>query len=353
MDSGRLARCLVLLLFIVGVVQPVLLAEVQSIPDLWNGLIGRYEKSATEHFLVRESNGNLEILGQFLQNQDCSQMVFRGSRYTVIPLEQIEGSSVDFRGNCGSKEFFVTFHLDVRGFGVLCWVNGELFERSFYGPELGHGFRIDALEDSSILREKALGASPPEQPVSLRKPDLVDLKTLDAPLIIDIKYATEDNFMGIVLYPGNVAFLQRPAARALESAAKKLESLGLGLVVYDAYRPWYVTKMFWDATPPELRGFVANPAFGSRHNRGCAVDVGLYYLQTGEYVRKPSGFDEFSERAYTDFPGGTQYERNARDLLIRAMAEAGFSVYRDEWWHFDYHSWDQYPIMNIDFDQLP
>jgi D-alanyl-D-alanine dipeptidase len=110
--------------------------------------------------------------------------------------------------------------------------------------------------------------------------------------------------------------------------------------------------MFWDATPPHQRNFVANPARGSRHNRGCAVDLSLYDLQSGQPLTMPSGFDEFSPRAYPDYPGGSSLERFHRRLLRRAMEQQGFTVNDDEWWHFDYQDWQRYPILNLSFEQL-
>jgi D-alanyl-D-alanine dipeptidase len=131
-----------------------------------------------------------------------------------------------------------------------------------------------------------------------------------------------------------------------------LKPLGYGLLIYDGYRPWYVTKLFWDATPPEQHVFVAPPDKGSRHNRGCAVDLGLYDLATGKPVAMPSGYDEMTERAYADYPGGTEDERKARGILRQAMEKEGFTVYKEEWWHFDYRDWPHYPIGDVRFEDL-
>jgi serine beta-lactamase-like protein LACTB len=131
-----------------------------------------------------------------------------------------------------------------------------------------------------------------------------------------------------------------------------LKNDGYGLLIFDAYRPWHVTKMFWEATPEKFRGFVADPSKGSRHNRGCAVDLGLYDLKTGQPVEMVAGFDEFSDRAYPDFMGGTSRQRWHRDLLRRSMEAEGFTVYEAEWWHFDYKDWREYPILNQRFEEL-
>ena len=125
-----------------------------------------------------------------------------------------------------------------------------------------------------------------------------------------------------------------------------------GLLIHDAYRPWYVTKIFWDATPQEGKIFVADPAQGSRHNRGCAVDLTLYDLATGKPIEMPGTYDEMSPRSYPDYPGGTSLQRWHRDLLRRAMESEGFTVYEAEWWHFDYKDWKEYPILNVPFEKL-
>jgi D-alanyl-D-alanine dipeptidase len=202
------------------------------------------------------------------------------------------------------------------------------------------------------LTAEALKLSPPPEKGDFRKPDLVDLETLEKGIKLDIRYASTDNFLSTPVYREARAFLQRPAAEALARAHRALAPLGYGLLVHDAYRPWYVTKVFWDATPPEGKIFVADPSQGSRHNRGCAVDLTLYDLKTGRAVAMPSVYDEQSPRAFPDYPGGTGEERLRRQILRRAMEDAGFSVFEFEWWHFDYKDWRRYPLMNATFDRL-
>jgi D-alanyl-D-alanine dipeptidase len=147
-------------------------------------------------------------------------------------------------------------------------------------------------------------------------------------------------------------FLQRPAAEAVVRAHQQLKAHGYGLILHDGYRPWYVTKIFWDATPNNQKIFVADPAAGSKHNRGCAIDLSLYDLKTGEEVIMPSGYDEMTERAYANYPGGTDEERARRSLLRHAMEEQGFTVNPTEWWHFDYKDWKDYGIQNVRFEDL-
>jgi D-alanyl-D-alanine dipeptidase len=202
------------------------------------------------------------------------------------------------------------------------------------------------------LRVEALKASPPQEKGNFRKPDLVELVTLDPTIKLDIRYATSNNFLGTPLYTHARAFLQRPAAEALVRANRQLKAQGYGLIIHDGYRPWYITEIFWEATPDDKKIFVANPAQGSRHNRGCAVDLSLYNLQTGKEVKMPSGYDEMTDRAYADYPGGTTEERARRALLRQTMEKQGFVVNPDEWWHFDYQDWKQYPILNLKFEDL-
>jgi serine beta-lactamase-like protein LACTB len=146
--------------------------------------------------------------------------------------------------------------------------------------------------------------------------------------------------------------MQRPAAQALVRVSKRLRAEGYGLLVHDAYRPWYITKVFWDATPDDKKVFVADPAKGSRHNRGCAVDLTLYDLKTGKPVEMVSTYDETTNRAYPDYPGGTSLQRWHRKLLRDAMEAEGFTVYEAEWWHFDYKDWQKYRIGNLTFNQI-
>jgi len=202
------------------------------------------------------------------------------------------------------------------------------------------------------LRTEALGASPPHEDGNFRKPELVELTTIDPAIHLDIRYATTNDFLGTPVYTQARAFLQRPAAEALVRALHKLRPLGYGLLIHDAYRPWYVTKIFWDATPPEGKIFVADPSQGSRHNRGCAADLTLYDLATGKPIEMPGTYDEMSPRSFPDYPGGTSLQRWHRDLLRRAMESEGFTVYEHEWWHFDYKDWHEYPILNIKFEDL-
>lgn len=194
---------------------------------------------------------------------------------------------------------------------------------------------------------------PPTGGGPYRPSDLVELVKLDPTIKLDIRYATANNFVGKPVYSEARAFLQRPAAEALIAAHRWLKSRGYGLLVYDAYRPWAVTKLFWDVTPADKKIFVADPAVGSVHNRGCAVDVGLYDLKTGREVEMPGAYDEMSERSFVTYTGGTADQRAHRDLLRKAMErEHYFFVYPEEWWHYDFKDLREYGVQDIPFSAV-
>lgn len=195
-------------------------------------------------------------------------------------------------------------------------------------------------------------AQPPHETSDFKQTDLVELVKLDTSIHLDIRYATSNNLVGRPVYTEARAFLQRPAAEALLKANESLHKLGYGLLVFDGYRPWSVTKLFWDVTPPENHKFVANPKHGSRHNRGCAVDLSLYDLKTGKEIEMTGVYDEMSERSYPHYTGGTEQQRTMRDLLRTHMEAQGFTVYEYEWWHFDFNDWKSYRITNVPFSQI-
>jgi D-alanyl-D-alanine dipeptidase len=194
---------------------------------------------------------------------------------------------------------------------------------------------------------------PPKGCEPCKTSDLVELTTLEPTIRIDVRYATANNFAGRAFYSEARVFLQRAAAEALVSVHHRLAQQGYGLIVYDGYRPWSVTKLFWDLTPPAERAFVANPSKGSPHNRGCAVDLGLVDLRTGSILEMPSAWDEASERSFITYAGGTVAQRSRRDLLRKAMEEDGtFFVYPEEWWHYTFKDFRDYPIQDIPFSAI-
>jgi len=203
-----------------------------------------------------------------------------------------------------------------------------------------------------FLVNNSCRTKPPHETGVFKATDLVELIKLDTSFHLDIRYATSNNFAGRPVYTEARAFLQRPAAEALVKANKELRSLGYGLLIFDGYRPWSVTKLFWDITSKENKKFVADPKKGSRHNRGCAVDLSLYEIATGKEVQMTGQYDEMSERSYPNYTGGTTEQRKMRDLLRNKMEANGFTVYDYEWWHFDFNDWRSYHIGNIQFSEI-
>ncbi len=202
-----------------------------------------------------------------------------------------------------------------------------------------------------ILFSSAFSQTAAPKESNKREAHLIELITLDPSIKLDIRYATDNNFVGRPVYPEARAFLQKPAAAAVVRVHKKLKEKGLGIVIFDGYRPWTITKLFWDVVPEDKRKFVANPAKGSKHNRGCAIDLSIFDLKTGQLIDMPSGYDEFTERASPDYKGGTPQQTANREMLRKLMEAEGFTVNPNEWWHFDYKSWQDYAIYDISFEE--
>jgi D-alanyl-D-alanine dipeptidase len=305
-------------------------------PLEWKQLVGIYlDEDAKHSYVLLEQDGKLLWRDEKGVSQDFS--VYKGIVFPPSEGKRVIGHSIarDEAGN-------------ITGF---CYLN-FCYSRSDAGSDSSGSYHVNPARPVVELRREALAAQPPVEKGPFRKVDLVELATLDASIHLDVRYATSNNFLGTPVYSQARAFLQRPAAEALLRVQQRLKPVGYGLLIHDAYRPWYVTKIFWDATPPEGKIFVADPAQGSRHNRGCAVDLTLYDLATGKPIEMPGTYDEMSPRSFPSFPGGTSLQRWHRDLLRRAMESEGFTVYESEWWHFDYKDWREYPILNVPFEKL-
>jgi D-alanyl-D-alanine dipeptidase len=306
-------------------------AKPHAPPAAWTGLIGEYGPDSNILYILEKDKKLWALVDWF----------------EFAPLEQV--STNVFKSSRGR---FV-FTRDAAGHATGVTAANVLFPRRKVGPEEGASqLRITPLRPMEDLLREALAAEPPKETGEFRTPDLVELTALDPSIKLEVRYATTNNFLGTVFYSQARAFMQRPAAEALVRAHHKLKKLGYGLLIHDAYRPWYVTRMFWDATPDDKKLFVADPSQGSRHNRGCAVDLTLYDLTTGKPVQMVSTYDETTDRAAADYPGGTSLQRWYRHLLRQEMESEGFAVYEAEWWHFDYKDWRSYPIMNVRFENI-
>jgi D-alanyl-D-alanine dipeptidase len=337
--AGRPARLVKLLTFALGLVGPTSTAHAQNAappaePAAWRGLIGEYGAGA----IVLERDGRLVLRLDSVTER----------RLTPVGRDRFAALALGVPGHIQ-----VRFARGTSGRAAALLLGDSVMLRRSLGAEDGAVFRITPLRPIDELRREADQAAPPASIATGKRPsDLVELTSLDSTLELDIRYATDRNFLGTPVYREARAFLQRPAAEALVRVHRQLEPMGLGLLIHDAYRPWSITKVFWDATPPAQREFVANPAQGSRHNRGAAVDLTLFDLASGRAVEMPGGYDEFSRRSYPDYPGGTSMQRWHRDLLRRLMEAQGFTVFEVEWWHFDWRDWREYPIGNEPFERL-
>lgn len=307
-------------------------------PEYFRGLIGEYGWDHNTLFVL-EKDGKLWSLIEW---------------FYLYPLEEETKDIYRFpsEGGLYHGEKLV-FKRDASGKAIEVEAAHVVFKRRPIDGEDGRTFRIKPLKPVEELRTEAMAAKPPEEKGDYRLNELVELAKFDPTIKFDLRYASDDNFLGTPLYPKSAkAYMQLPAAVALAGVNKALAAKGYGLLVFDPYRPWSVTKMFWEATPEKMRMFVADPSKGSRHNRGCAVDLTLYDLKTGKPVEMVSGYDEFSDRAYPNYWGGTSRQRWHRELLRHEMEREDFTVYEAEWWHFDYKDWQRYRIGNLSFEQL-
>lgn len=270
-----------------------------------------------------------------------------------LPLTRITADHYAFPTDHGLyPREALTFDRDAAGIVIAAKLGAIRFPRRDFGAESEAAIRKVMATGIAGVREQARRATPPVETEPKSASDLVAVQSLDPAIRLDIRYAATNNFLGQQIYERSGAFLQRPAAEALARINRSLAPQGFSLLVHDAYRPWYVTKMFWDATPPANRVFVADPSKGSRHNRGAAVDLTMYDLATGKPIITTGRYDEFSSRSYSNYIGGSDEQRWLREVLRRAMEADGFTVYPQEWWHFDRNGWRDYPIGNASFEEL-
>lgn len=199
--------------------------------------------------------------------------------------------------------------------------------------------RLALLLCGLVLTLRAIAADPG---------DLVDVQTLHPGIRIDLRYATKDNFTKQAVYPPTRCYLRRFAAERLAAVQRDLEAMGLGLKIWDAYRPLSVQKKFWALVPDER--YVASPVKGSRHNRGAAVDLTLVD-RDGKELEMPTKFDDFTEAAGINAPCSPTATEH-RQLLQRVMKAHDFQVLPTEWWHFDALGWEKYPVTDVTFESL-
>lgn len=180
--------------------------------------------------------------------------------------------------------------------------------------------------------------------------ELLELKTEIPGIALDIRYATSNNFMHVAVYKQARAFARRPVVIQLKKVQTALAKKGYALKIYDAYRPYSTTKILYQKA--SNKNFVANPKTGSRHNRGCAIDLTLIALKTGKEVEMPTPYDSFSPKAAANYATLPPAALKNRNLLIEVMQAHGFRVISSEWWHFDFRGWRNYDLLDIPFEQL-
>ncbi|HYF04188.1 MAG TPA: M15 family metallopeptidase [Patescibacteria group bacterium] len=188
------------------------------------------------------------------------------------------------------------------------------------------------------------------EPVPVSTEPLVNIAHIDPRIVLDIRYATTNNFTGKILYSEPKCFLRLSVAEKLRRVQNDLEPLGLGLKIYDGYRPLSVQRELWRLTPSKK--YVANPAIGSKHNRGAAVDLTLIQLYDCAELPMPSGYDEFTKRAHRNYVGASAQEKKNSGLLEFYMMKHGFLPLPHEWWHYDVADWRKFPITDIPLHEL-
>jgi D-alanyl-D-alanine dipeptidase len=200
------------------------------------------------------------------------------------------------------------------------------------------------LHATRLAEYKASMKSDPEK-------ELVELKKIIPGIALDIRYATKNNFTGAEVYRHAKAYARKPVAEALKKAQADFRKLGNGIKIYDAYRPYSATIKFFEIMKGDTT-YVASPYKGSKHNRGCALDMTLIDLKTKEELKMPTAYDSPVKESWPSTAVDDPVIRKNREILISVMERNGFHVYEAEWWHFDFIGWEKFEVMDIDFEEL-
>ena len=344
--NNKFVSLSLLLAFFLFVLMPVSLAA-KSIPKDINYLLGMYYGNGSV-FLLREDNGNLQIV----YHSDKEDRDF--SQANIFPLKKVRFDSYELNeeGPLFGGEAAVHFERDTDGNGIVCKIGGKRFARNFFPGEGNKVYRIDANADYQSLKDAASRAVMPvklQQGVAGR---LVRIRSAVPNVKFDLRYAGANNIFGVPLYDATEAYVESGTAAALKKVADKLATQGYGLLIWEGYRPWYVSKLASDLLPKDKKGMMPVPEKGEDRNTGRTVDVSLYDLVSGETVTMISDFDEVSVRQFPAFPGGTEQQRFLRDMLATVMKDCGFTQGKDEWWHFTLGDTQGWQSLNIPYGQI-
>lgn len=301
-----------------------------------------------ENILIRENNGRLELLYRTAQ-EDRS---FAAANLYPLSKVHFDSYTLQESGPMSNTEAGVRFERDTDGYGISCRVGGNTYSRYFLGTTQGERAKPFRLEERSAeewtkLRDEAAKAAVPAALAAGEQAQLVDATSV-AGLKVNSVYAGSDNLFGAPLYSTPKLFVAKDAAAALGRVQQRLAPYGYGLVLWDAYRPWSVSKLANLALPEGKKDMLEDPEVkGSVHNTGNAVDVGLYSLDSGEELDMGCGFDEPSLRQYASYAGGTSRERYLRSLLREEMELQGFKGIEMEWWHFEFGDCSKFAHLNV------
>lgn len=320
----------------------------RAVPKDVKYLLGMYYGNGSV-FLVRENKDRLEVVYRSSEeDKDFSEA-------NIFPLKKMHFDSytITEEGPLLGAEASVKFERDNEGNGILVKIGGKRFSRDFFPGQGGKALRIEENASYESLKTAAASAG---MPPALQKGEalpLVNLQQTVPATRLDLRYATANNIFGKPLYDdGTRAYIASPAGEALKKVAAELAVHGYGLVIWEAYRPWSISKLASDLLPAKQKGMLPLPDKGEDRNTGLAVDVSLYTLADGLPVDMISDFDEVSVRQMPEYPGGTQIQREQRDLLAAVMKKAGFIQGKEEWWHFTLGDPVGKQHLNIPYSQL-
>lgn len=325
---------------------PVSMAA-KSVPKDVKYLLGMYYGNSSV-FLLREDKGCLQIV--YLSDHDDRDF----SRANIFPLKKVRFDSYELNeeGPLFGGEAAVHFERDSDGNGIVCKIGSKRFARNFFPGEGNKVYRLEINADYQSLKDAAPKAVMPAKLQQGQSGRLVSIRSAVPNVKIDLRYAGPNNIFGIPLIDASEAYAEAETAEALKEAAEKLASQGYGLLIWEGYRPWYISKLASDLLPKDKKGMLPAPDKGEDRNTGRTVDVSLYDLSSGDAVPMISDFDEVSVRQFPSFAGGTEQQRYLRDMLAAVMKGCGFIQGKEEWWHFTLGDTNGWRHLTVPYGQI-